>query len=85
MISMSDISGIFSNIWVTSVFNVCSWWAAIVVACPNVENFAMGVGKSLVMACSWWWVWDGASAVRIITACHRTKSVQNHLMTDHYT
>ena len=52
MISMSDISGIFSNIWVTSVFNVCSWWAAIVVACPNVENFAMGVGKSLVMACS---------------------------------
>ena len=64
MISMSDISGIFSNIWVTSVFNVCSWWAAIVVACPNVENFAMGVGKSLVMACSWWWVWDGASVVR---------------------
>ena len=52
------------DIWVTSVFNVCSWWAAVVVACPNVENFAVGVGKSLVMACSWWWVWDGASVVR---------------------
>ena len=33
-------------------------------ACPNVENFAVGVGKSLVMACSWWWVWDGVSVVR---------------------
>ena len=43
------------DIWVTSLFNVCSWWAAVVVACPNVENFAVGVGKSLVMVCNWWW------------------------------